>query len=205
VPSVPAAPEPEGPDRAAAGAIEDLISTIEDPERRAKLVGDLKLLLEARRRRQEEVAPEKGSTLVGGLAAFFDNLSSGLRDTAVQLVEERRRLPERGQALLDELKDPATRGRFIFGATAFAGILLAAALAAILTWLGLRRLRATLTPRPESQRLRLFSRLSRLLALTLLGLLAPMAFVGAAFAGIALLRPPAIAALCPTVLKFCRC
>jgi small conductance mechanosensitive channel len=159
--------------------LEDLVSTIEDPERRARLLGDLKALIETRRTPAGATgaAPERKAGLVGELSGFFGRLSDEVKGTAVQLVDQLARLPDKARGLVRELEDPGARRRFIVSTAASLGTIVAAVIAGIVAWISLRRPRARIAaPCAPGLRRTLVSRLWRLAALGLLDAVPVLAF-----------------------------
>jgi small conductance mechanosensitive channel len=200
-----APPEVEKPSAPAAGstsiddvstkALEELKSTIEDPERRAKLVEQINALVTLRRSEAEKAAPKEEEGLAGGVVGFFGNLSAQVRNSAVQLVTEVLKLPEKAKALWERLSvDPEARKRFVFGAAACVGIVLGSIAAAVVCWIPVRRLRARFFQKPPPTRLRFLVRLLRLLAVAVLEVIPQVALVGSAMGAVAAIGPPKEAA-----------
>jgi small conductance mechanosensitive channel len=166
--------------------LEDLVSTIEDPEKRARLLASLKTLLEAVRK--EEGAPaavqEKKGGLIAGLAGFFGQLSDQVKGTAIQLTDQFARLPGRARALARELEEPEARHRFLVSVATSLGTVVAAVVAGIVAWIPLRRLRARIgAARASGERRSFLSRLLRLGAVAILDAVPLLAF---AFVGLVL-------------------
>ncbi len=172
-------------------ALEDLVATIEDPERRARLLAELKTLLAVRSQREAATKEEEQEGLIGGLVSFFGELSGQMRETAIQLLEQVSKLPERWRVLWRRLYEPEARKSFLFGAAAVGGIVFGAAFTAILAWRLLRRPRSGLGQGPPVGALPVLSRLWRLLALAALNLIPPAVLIGASLATLTVVGPPA--------------
>ena len=191
-PAAPAAGAPEeatAPEAVSAKALEDLVATIEDPERRAKLVSDLKSLL-AVTKQAEGVAQPEGPGLIGHLGSFFGRLSADVRRTAVELVDQLGRLPSMTRNFVRRFDDPTFSRAFIIDIVKSAGVLLASLLAALVAWLIARGLRSTIIgppPGSEIPRVPLLGKLWRLTAVTCLHLLPSAAALFAGTGGLTLL------------------
>lgn len=194
-----AAPRPalaqESPAAAAAhgptvSAIEDLVRTIEDPERRERLVTDLRLLVEARRGAApggaEPAAREE--SLIGGIVRLAGGLADRIRETAVVLVEQVARVPDHGRALAARLEDGAERAAFLYDAGTAAGVLVAALAAAFAAYWLTRRPRAALAL-PPARPYGPLLRLSRLLGIAALEIAPSAAFFAVAFFGLTVTSP----------------
>ena len=178
----PPAPAPAGGSAAASPeetavstkALEDLVQTIEDPERRANLLADLKALLEVRRHAEGGAEPAASAGLIGHLGAFFGRLSADVRSTAVQLVDQLGGMPAMARDFVRRFEDPDFRNAFIFDIAKSAGVLLASLASALVAWLVARRLRAPIAgppPGSEPPRVPLLGKLWRLTAVTCIHLL----------------------------------
>jgi len=166
-------------------ALEDLVATLEDPDRRSRLVNDLRSLLLARQK-GEKGAPAERATVLGGLTGFFNRLSGRIRQTANQLVEQLTRVPGQIRSALDRLGDPKVLKELTEEATIFGGVLIASVLASILAWLIFRRTRAAITRRGSPPRSAFFRRLGRALALFFFDLMPPLFITAVALVGISL-------------------
>jgi small conductance mechanosensitive channel len=177
-PPAPASAKTEaGPGGAA--SIQDVIATIEDPERRARLVAFLKTLVEAGEKSAPEAAAAPARTgLITGLAQFFTRLSDQMKGTAIQVMDQLAKLPDKGREFARSLEEPEVRRRFLLWGAVSLGTVVVAILAGLFAWIPLRRLRARIAS-PGAERWRLTGRLWRLVVLTLLDAVPIAAFAAA--------------------------
>lgn len=130
----PAPQQPAVPDTA---VLQRLVATIEDEAKRKELVETLQALVAAT---QDPAESEAGPTLIQSVTATLAELSDDVRSSALLVVEQASRVPERLRGVWRRLQDPADR-EFVLGEAGRAGLVLAAALAGFVAaaWV-LRRL-----------------------------------------------------------------
>lgn len=173
----------------AAGEIEALVTTIEDPAAREKLVGQLKALLAAQRQAASEPgADEIGVGIVADLSRRLARASQSVADAADSL----RDAPQISRWLKRQVEDPAAIERWKAVAIYLALALAAGVVAEWIARAALRRPRRAATPRGDEGWL---TRSSLVLVAIMLDLMPLAAFAAGAYGILAATDPPRVARL----------
>ncbi len=173
------------------GELETLVKTLEDPEQRAVLVGQLKTLIEAQRGSEEQRATPSGALgaqVLELLAARLDAITRHLVSATTTLA----RLPLGLTTAVEGLRDPQTRWRWLTMALEVVLVLLAAVAA---EWLARRALRRSTRALEAAERDSWLASASLLLVRAVLDLACIAAFALAAYAVLSVLEPPEVTRL----------
>ncbi len=180
---------PESP--VESGELETLVKTLEDPEQRAVLVGQLKTLIEAQRGSEEQRATPSGALgaqVLELLTARLDAVTRHLVSATTTLA----RLPLGLTTAVEGLRDPQTRWRWLTMALEVVLVLLAAVAA---EWLARRALRRSTRALEAAERDSWLASASLLLVRAVLDLACIAAFALAAYAVLSVLEPPEVTRL----------
>ncbi len=173
------------------GELETLVKTLEDPEQRAVLVGQLKTLIEAQRGSEEQRATPSGALgaqVLELLTARLDAVTRHLVSATTTLA----RLPLGLTTAVEGLRDPQTRWRWLTMALEVVLVLLAAVAA---EWLARRALRRSTRALEAAERDSWLASASLLLVRAVLDLACIAAFALAAYAVLSVLEPPEVTRL----------
>ncbi len=170
------------PEDVSAESLEELVARLEDPERRTRLIQDLKALVALQRKEREE---EKDSA-AGGFSGFIRGISEETRETASELVQQLVRIPDEFRGFWKTLNDEEQRPEILRDVVRVLGIVVVAALGGLLLWLMLRRLHRRLASHEAAKP---SARLCRLSILTLLDALPPCSVLILGFVGVAVAAP----------------
>ncbi len=173
------------------GELETLVKTLEDPEQRAVLVGQLKTLIEAQRGSEEQRATPSGALgaqVLELLTARLDAVTRHLVSATTTLA----RLPLGLTTAVEGLRDPQTRWRWLTMALEVVLVLLAAVSA---EWLARRALRRSTRALEAAERDSWLASASLLLVRAVLDLACIAAFALAAYAVLSVLEPPEVTRL----------
>ncbi len=141
---------PKPPEGVSQQTLEDLVARIEDPDKRAALVEQLKALLAASGAagQAEEGAAERS---VESVSSFVRQLTTEIADTASRIGGQLAQLPDALQDLWTRLQDPTQRNELLVQSGLVLGVLVGGWLVSFLLRLILRRPRKALGERSDDQ------------------------------------------------------
>lgn len=169
--------------------VESLVRSLEDPEARARLVEQLKLLTRAGAEAGVVVAQEAESEVQNATSALLKSISRRLQafgETALLFIDDLNQLPRLWDWALRQGQDPSARGLWVEVLANLALVLGAGYGAFYLMWLLLRRPYRAIARRPAQY---LLVRLLYLLVVLLLNLLPIAAFAAVAYLTLGLVDP----------------
>lgn len=174
--------------------LRELIESLKDPERRARLIADLEALLAAKAEAPDAETPED---VVGWTLGEISSWTAVIRDIAQSVADSLGEAPELLVWLEEQIRDPATRAVWISVGVRVVAVLGIGALAHVTIGLALRGVRGRLTSGAPAGPLEF---ILRLIAWIVVEVLPIGGFALAAYATMAALRVEDIAGL--VVLPF---
>lgn len=181
--SWPVCAQESSPATVAATELEALVNTLENPEQREALVGQLRVLIELQRASETTEAPSAGGArLLAALSMWVDNLTVNLLSAATGLAE----LPAAVSRTVLQLHDENTRLRWL---TILFKVALVLATAVVAEWIARRLLRRSENALETVERDSWVASVLLVLARALLDLTCIAAFALAAYGVLSVLEP----------------